>query len=317
MMGNAAIAAGIDLGGTKIEAQVFDQNWQQTHKRRVDTPTTYPALVLAMADQIAWIKSQSQPDIPVGVSAAGLINPETGLALTANLPASGQPFPADIQAKSGHIVTYINDCRAFILSEATFGAAKGASPALGLILGTGVAGGVVVNGRLMTGFASVGGEFGHFPAPAGPIHRHNLPVVACGCGRFGCTETLLAGPGLSRIAAHVTGRSLSAEDITIGRASDPQLAQVWGIWLELAADLLVTLSFTIDPQVIVLGGGLSRAPGLVDDLSSVLGRAMFKGFRCPHIRLAQGGDASGARGAAFAAWQSVFPDTPSKRGIQP
>jgi predicted NBD/HSP70 family sugar kinase len=299
------IAAGIDLGGTKIEAQVFDQSWQKTLHRRIDTPQTYDALVAAMADQIAWIEGQSHRNIPVGISAAGLINPGTGLALTANLPASGRPFPADIRSASGHKISYLNDCRAFILSESRFGAAQGASPALGLILGTGVAGGVVMDGRLMSGFATVGGEFGHFPAAAGPIHRHNLPVVACACGRFGCTETLLAGPGLARIAAHVTGRSISAEDITAGRASDPGLAKVWSIWRELAAELLVTFCMTIDPQVVVLGGGLSRAPGLVDDLSGALRRAMFDGFRCPEIRLAQGGDASGARGAAYAAWQDA------------
>lgn len=297
------IAAGIDLGGTKIEAQVFGADWGQAQRRRIDTPRDYAGLVAAMADQIGWIESLGGQDIPVGVSAAGLINPGTGLALTANLPATGKPFPADIAAASGHPVTYINDCRAFILSEATFGAARGASPALGLILGTGIAGGVVIGGRLMSGHATVGGEFGHFPISAGPVVAHGLPVLRCGCGRMGCTETLLAGPGLSRLAAHLTGRTASAEEITGARQDDPDLARVWAVWLELAADLLVTLCFTIDPQVIVLGGGLSKAPGLAGDLTAALGRAGFAGFRLPEIRLAEGGDASGARGAALAAWQ--------------
>ncbi len=308
------IAAGIDLGGTKIEAQIFDGNWGQHAHRRIDTPKDYAGLVAAMADQIAWITAQSTHDLPIGISAAGLINPDTGLALTANLPASGHPFPVDIQAASGHLVTYINDCRAFVLSEATFGAAIGASPALGLILGTGLAGGVVMGGHLVTGHARVGGEFGHFPAAAGPVFTHGLPVVACGCGRLGCTETLLAGPGLSRIAAHVTGRTLSAEEITNARKTDPDLARVWAIWLDLAAELLVTLCFTIDPQVIVLGGGLSKAPGLIEDLTAALRRAVFAGFRIPDLRLAQGGDASGARGAAFAAWQERHASVPSASG---
>ena len=298
------IAAGIDLGGTKIEAQLFDAAWQQMDRRRIDTPKNYPGLVAAMADQIAWIEAHSDRTVPIGISAAGLINPQSGLALTANLPASGHPFPADIQAASGHLVTYINDCRAFILSEATFGAAKEASPALGLILGTGIAGGVVVDGKLLSGHASVGGEFGHFPAAAGPVFAHGLPVVKCGCGRMGCSETLLAGRGLSRIGRHVTGRDLTPEQITAGRSAEPDLARVWAIWLELAAEMLVTLCFTIDPQVIVLGGGLSNAPGLTGDLTAALARAQFPGFRIPQIVLAQGGDASGARGAAFAAWQS-------------
>lgn len=301
------IAAGIDLGGTKIEAQLFDAGWGQAHRRRIDTPKDYPGLVAAMADQIGWIETLGGKAIPVGISAAGLINPDTGLALTANLPATGRPFPADIAAASGHEVSYINDCRAFILSEATFGAARGASPALGLILGTGIAGGVVMGGRLMGGHATVGGEFGHFAIAAGPVMAHGLPVLRCGCGRMGCTETLLAGPGLSRLLAHLTGRSATAEEITAGRLHDPDLARVWAVWLELAADLLVTLCFTIDPQVIVLGGGLSKAPGLVADLTGALGRAGFAGFRLPGIRLAEGGDASGARGAALAAWQELNP----------
>lgn len=298
------IAAGIDLGGTKIEAQLFDAQWGQTGRRRIETPRDYPALVAALADQIRWTEDQAGRAVPVGIAAAGLINSDTGLALTANLPASGHPFPADINAASGRTVTYLNDCRALALSEATFGAAKGANPALGLILGTGLAGGVVLDGHLMPAHAFVGGEFGHFPLAAGPVQKHGLPILECGCGRKGCTETLLSGPGLSRIAAHVTGRSLTPEQILAARPTDAGMAQVWAIWLELATELLVTLCFTIDPQVVVLGGGLSKAPGLTDDLSAALRRAMLTGFRIPDIRLAQGGDASGARGAAYAAWQA-------------
>ncbi len=298
------IAAGIDLGGTKIEAQMFDAQWNQVGRRRIETPQEYSALVAALADQIRWTEEQAGAPVPVGIAAAGLINPDTGLALTANLCASGHPFPADINARSGRTVTYLNDCRALALSEATFGAAKGFSPALGLILGTGLAGGVVLDGHLMPAHAFVGGEFGHFPLAAAPVMAHRLPILTCGCGRRGCTETLLSGPGLSRIAAHVTGRSLTPEQIVAARSTDAGAARVWAIWLELAAELLVTLCFTIDPQVVVLGGGLSKVPGLADDLTAALRRAMLPGFRIPDIRLAQGGDASGARGAALAAWQS-------------
>lgn len=297
------IAAGIDLGGTKIEAQIFDADWRLVARRRVETPQDYPALVAAVAAQIVWAEGEGGAGLPLGVAAAGLINPGTGLALTANLPATGRPFPADIAAAAGRGITFVNDCRAFALSEATFGAARGASPSLGLILGTGLAGGVVVDGRLMPAHAAVGGEFGHFPLAAGPMLAHGLPVLRCGCGRMGCTETLVSGSGLARIAAHVTGRKLSAREVAEGRASDPDLARVWAIWRELAVELLVTLAFTIDPQVIVLGGGLSRAPGLVTDLTAALGRALLPGFAPPELRLAEGGDASGARGAALAALQ--------------
>ena len=301
------MAAGIDLGGTKIEAQVFDAAWQLTARTRWPTPKSYRDLVAAMADAVAWCEAQAGAGVAVGVSAAGLINPVTGLALTANLAASGQPFVVDITRAAGREVVWVNDCRALALSEARFGAAQGCDPALALIFGTGLAGGVVTGGQVMPAFAGLGGEFGHFPLPAGPMIAHGLPVLPCGSGRKGCTETLLSAPGLARIAAHVTGRILSPEQVIEGRNTDAGLQQAWAIWLDLACDFLITLCFTLDPAVIVIGGGLSNAPGLVDDLAQRLAAATLKDFAIPPLRLAQGGDASGARGAAYAAWHEAQP----------
>jgi predicted NBD/HSP70 family sugar kinase len=297
------IAGGIDLGGTKIEAQIFNADWSLALRRRVETPKDYKALVAAMADQIAWIDSLSGA-VPIGIAAAGLVNPATGLALTANLSATGRPFPADIAAAAGRAVTYINDCRALTLSEAVFGAARGSSPAIGLIIGTGIGGGVAVDGRLLAGQAALGGEFGHFALAAGPVVAHGLPVLRCGCGRIGCTETLISGPGLSRIVRHKTGRDLTPAEIAARRKSEPDIAECWNIWRDLLAEMLLTLCLTIDPACIVLGGGLSNIEGVIDDLFAALGRVQLAGFRIPALRLAEGGDASGARGAAFAALQA-------------
>jgi N-acetylglucosamine kinase len=297
-MSAAPISAGIDLGGTKIEAQVFADDWSLSARHRWPTPKDYPTLVSAMTTAIRWCEAQGA-GLPVGISAAGLINPRTGLALTSNLPATGKPFPADIAKAAGRPVAWINDCRALTLSEASLGAARGADPAVGLILGTGVAGGVVTGGRLLPSSAATGGEFGHFPLAAAPITAHGLPILPCGCGRMGCAETYLSAPGLARIATHLTGQTHSPETIVATRAENPQFAQAWDIWLDLATEFLVTLLLTIDPQVIVLGGGLSRAPGLTDDLTQRLTQATLKGFPIPAIRLAEGGDASGARGAAL------------------
>ena len=293
------IAAGIDLGGTKIEAQVFDFGWNRLESRRIATPKTYAALVAAMADQIAWIDARS-PDLPIGIAAAGLINPATGLALTANLPATGHRFPADIAAASRPI-TYINDCRAQALSEAIFGAARGYHSALALNLGTGVAGGIVLGGKLLPGPTGLGGEFGHFALAAHVVTAHNLPILRCGCGRLGCTETYIAGPGLSRLAAHLTGQTLTPEEIT-DRRTDPGIDRVWQVWCDLTAELIHTLCLTVDPECIVLAGGLSRAPGLIADLTAALARAQLPGYSPPLIKLAEGGDTTGARGAAYAAY---------------
>jgi N-acetylglucosamine kinase len=291
------IAAGIDLGGTKIEAQVFAPDWTLAARNRWPTPKDYPALVTAMAEAIRWCETHGQA--PIGISAAGLINPATGLALTSNLPATGKPFPADIAQAAGRKIAWINDCRALTLSEATLGGARGADPAVGLILGTGVAGGVVTGGHLLPSPAATGGEFGHFPLAAAPVAVHSLPILACGCGRLGCVETYLSAPGLARIAQHLTGKSHTPETVVTDRAVTPAFAMAWDIWLDLATEFLMTLCLTIDPQVIVLGGGLSHAPGLTDDLSTRLAKATLPGFPIPAIRLAEGGDASGARGAAL------------------
>ncbi len=298
------IAVGIDLGGTKIEAQIFNADWGRVTQRRIDTPRDYPGLVAAMADQIAWAGGQAGKSLPVGIAAAGLVNPATGLAYTANLPATGHPFPADIAAAAGRAVTYVNDCRALTLSEAIFGAARGMSPAVGLILGTGIGGGVAVDGRLVDGLSTLGGEFGHFGIAAGPVVRHGLPILTCGCGRPGCTETLIAGPGLERLTRHVTGRTLSAPEITAGWRTDADLARVRAIWCELVAEMLKTIAFVIDPACIVIGGGMSGVLGLTDDLTTAFRAIQLPGFSIPDIRIAEGGDASGARGAAYAAMQA-------------
>lgn len=300
------IALGIDLGGTKISAEIFGSDWTVVKTRRVPTPKDYDELVAAMADQIAWAEQVAGGPMPIGVGAAGLVNPQTGLALTANLPASGKPFPADIANAAGHPITYVNDCRAMALSEAVFGAGRDHRTVLALILGTGIGGGVSIDGALKVGPTQTGGEFGHICAPAHLVADHDLPVVRCGCGRMGCIETYLAGPGMTRIATALTGQGLTPPQVAQARHNDPEAAKVWAVWLAFAADHLRALTLTVDPDVIVLAGGLSQIEGLVPDLSKAFAAAQFDGFATPPIVLAQGGDSSGARGAAYAALQEAI-----------
>jgi N-acetylglucosamine kinase len=243
--------------------------------------------------------------LPVGVAAAGHVDRRTGLAIAANLPASGRAFPADIAARTGDGVSFVTDARAFTLSEAVFGPARGRSAVLGVVLGTGVGGGVVIDGALIDGPGGFAGEVGHVAAPAHLVVAHGLPLLRCGCGRTGCAETLIAGPGLSRIAMHVTGHAMTPPEIVAARPADPGAARVWEIWCALVAELLLTLTLTVDPDCIVLGGGLSLVPGVTDDLSTALAAAQLGGLPVPHIVAAQGGETSGARGAAYAAWRGA------------
>ena len=170
-------AIGIDLGGTKIETQIFDDAWSVVSRQRCDTPQSYVELVDTVSDQIQWGMEQAGADAPIGIGAAGLINPKDGMALTANLPATGYPFPADIEKAVGKPVTYVNDCRALALSEAVFGLGKGHHSVMALILGTGIGGGICVGGRILQGPTYTGGEFGHTSAPAHLVKKFDLPIV--------------------------------------------------------------------------------------------------------------------------------------------
>ncbi|MDB3911533.1 ROK family protein [Paracoccaceae bacterium] len=295
-------AIGIDLGGTKMEAQVFDDAWSVAVRRRRDTPKDYANLVTELADLIRWADAQTSGTVPVGIGAAGLVNPKTGLALTANLVATGQLFPADIACTIGRPVTYMNDCRALALSEAIFGQGKGRRTVMALILGTGVGGGIAVDGAILQGPTHTGGEFGHTSAPAHLVAKHDLPIWRCGCGRMGCIETYIAGPGLVRLAKHILGTDLTTVEIAARRNIDT--GPVWQVWCDFSADLLHSLTLTADPDLIVLGGGLTHIDRLVEDLSAAARRAQIGDFAVPEIVLAQGGETSGARGAAYAAWQA-------------
>lgn len=302
MSATGFIAAGLDLGGTKIEAQVFGANWTVLERRRIDTPTDYATLLGALADLADWSTQVAGRDLPVGLAAAGLVNPASGLALAANLATSGHAFPVDLARAAGRAIPVLNDCRALVLSEAVLGAGRGHAMVVGIVLGTGLGGGAALNGRLLPAHSAAGGEFGHMALNPGVVAAHSLPILRCGCGRIACAEALVSGPGLARIAKAMTGREVTAPEVVAGKSGDVSLAQVWAVWCALAADLLVTVILTLDPSVIVFGGGLSKVDGLLADLERALKVAMFADFPLPALRLAEGGESSGARGAALAAW---------------
>lgn len=297
------MALGLDLGGTKIEAQVFADDWQLLGRRRVATPRSYADLLNALADMVSWADHLAAGPVSVGIGAAGAVNPRDGRVLAANLVADGQLLPADLVARLGRPVSYLNDSHALALSEAVFGAGQPFASVFALVLGTGIGGGHVRDGRLQSGFSGLGGEVGHLSAPAHLVQAHGLPVVDCACGRRGCIETLISGAGLSRMAQALTGERRSAPQIIAARKDDARMAQLWQVWCALAADLVQTLVLTLDPDCILLGGGLSDIAGVVDDLTRAVALAQFDGFDCPVILRATGGAASGARGAAYAAWQ--------------
>ena len=304
------LTGGMDVGGTKIEAKLFGADWQELASRRIATPQdSYQALLEAIAAQFFWLCERAgQPDLAIGIGVPGPVIAGLERMEMANLPVRGRDLAGDLSAIAGRPVPFLNDCRAFTLSEARLGAGRHSRVVLGLVIGTGIAGGLSVDGRLLGARSDAAGEFGHTPLPATLVARHDLPLLPCGCGQTGCYETLISGPGLGRLAGALAGRALPSPEIASrAAAGDAEMAGILGIWGEIAAVMLRSIILTADPDCIVLGGGLSRAEGLLETLAGPLPRDLPGGITPPPLRLAQGGDSSGTRGAALFAREGAAP----------
>ena len=291
---------GIDLGGTKIEIVTLDQDGQAVYRKRVPTPRDdYDGTIGAMASLVAAAEAVLQCRATVGVGMPGTMSPATGLVKNANSTwLNGRPLDADLGRALGRPVRLANDANCFTLSEATDGAAAGAGIVFGVIVGTGTGGGLVVRGGICTGANAIGGEWGHNPLPW--PEDDERPGPACYCGRSGCIETFLSGPGLSRDHARRTGETLDAAEITARAAAGDALA---GISLERYAHRmargLATIINVVDPDVIVLGGGMSKIGRLYARVPELLPAFVFSDYVATRLAPPVHGDASGARGAAW------------------
>jgi len=305
---------GIDLGGTKIEACLFDAGLTEIARRRVPTPRdSYDGLLDALVAQYRWLQGEAGSDsLPLGVGIPGLMDAVTGLSLASNLPSRGRPLRQELSARLGFDVPVRNDCKCFALSEARGGAGQGYRTVFGLILGTGCGGGVCRDGDLIDSMNDLPGEVGHIGIAVNATP--DLPVLPCKCGRRGCYETLVSGPGMSALARHLTGVDLPPDRIAAGAAAgDGDLAAVLAAWADIACALLRTIQATVDPDCIVLGGGLSRIPGIETLLLERAPFHLIAGVRRPAVLVAKFGDSSGVRGAAMLAapeWKRAEPEIP-------
>ena len=301
--GDAPLAGGVDLGGTKIEARLFAGDGLDTvETRRVPTPRDFAAMIAALADAAAWLRGRAgDPALPVGLALPGTLDLAAGTCRAANLPDGGGPVGAALAAAAGAPIPLLNDAAAFALSEA-HGCPPGAGRVLGLILGTGLGAGMAAGSEGRRTARSL--EVGHLGMPARALARHGLPPLPCGCGRVGCVETYLSGPGLAALAQRVLGRPLPAQTMAIG---DPGAKEVLALWTDLAGEGLSAVPALLAPDLIVLGGGLSNMPGIAERLSDGLARHLLPGAALPAIRLAAHGDSSGARGAALVALGKAAP----------
>lgn len=292
---------GVDLGGTKIEAAVLGTDGAVVWRQRVATPQgDYEGTLQSIRTLVQAARAHA-PDAPgVGVGYPGSCSPFDGLHRNANSTClNGKALIADLQRSLGMPVRGSNDANCFALSEAVDGAGAGARTVFGVILGTGCGGGVVVDRVALAGANGIAGEWGHMPLPNATADERATP--GCWCGRGACLEVFLSGPGVEADYVRAGGaRSTSLQAIAADAvAHDARAAAVIDRWIDRLGRALAVVCNVIDPDAIVLGGGASLVPGLVDRLPAAVAPHCFSdGFRTP-IRLACHGDSSGVRGAAW------------------
>ncbi|MBS0547840.1 MAG: ROK family protein [Proteobacteria bacterium] len=293
---------GIDLGGTKIEGIALDDAGEIRERVRVATPQgVYEETVGAIAGVVAEIETRMGKRCTVGIAHPGAISPATGLIKNANSTRlNGRPLKADLERALGREVRMANDANCLAISEAADGAAAGCGIVFGVILGTGVGGGVVVDGKGLVGAQAIAGEWGHNPLPA--PRDDERPGPRCYCGRDGCIETWLSGPRVREQFAARTGRDMQATGIAdAAAAGDAEAAAQIELYCDRLARALAGIVNVLDPHAIVLGGGLSRIARLYERVPQLWTRYIFSEPQSIATKLLppRYGDSSGVRGAAW------------------
>ena len=294
---------GIDLGGTKIEAIALDGDGAAAFRQRRPTPRNdYEGTIEAIAGLVLEAEAAVGRAGTVGIGMPGAISPATGLVKNANSTwLNGRRLQPDLESRLGRKVRLANDANCFALSEASDGAAAGASVVFGAILGTGCGGGFVVNGRVLTGPNAVAGEWGHNPLPW--PRDGESPGPSCYCGKSGCLETFISGPGLARDYAGRAELEPGAADAgqIVRRAARGDRAAEAALerYAHRLARGLATVINLIDPDAIVLGGGLSNVALLYEAVPRLLPEFVFSDRVTTRLARPAHGDSSGVRGAAW------------------
>ena len=299
-MGDEKLRLGIDLGGTKIEGIVLDADGVERCRERIPTPQgDYEATLDAVAGLVASLESGVGQACSVGIALPGSVSRATGLVKNSNsVCLNGQPLHRELEARTGRSLRFANDADCFALSEATDGAGRDAAVVFGVIVGTGTGGGIVINRQLLAGPNGIAGEWGHNPLPW--PQAEELPGPACYCGRHGCIETWLSGPGLARDHQQLNGGSLDAYTIVqLAERGDERASATLKRYADRMARALASVINVLDPDVIVLGGGISNCKSLYEAVVSRWGAYVFSDRVDTRLLRAQHGDASGVRGAAW------------------
>jgi len=296
----AGLRIGIDLGGSKIEGWAVGRASEPLAQRRIASPQgDYGATIDAVRGLVEALEAEAGGRGTVGVGIPGAVSPATGLVKNANSTwLIGKPFDKDLAAALGRPVRVENDANCLALSEAVDGAGAGAKVVFGVILGTGVGGGLAFDSRPLTGANAIAGEWGHNPLPR-PSDEER-PGAECYCGRMGCIETFLSGPSLARDYAARGGPALDAAEIAErAQTGEAEAEAALARHAERLARALAGVVNIVDPDVIVLGGGLSNIAGLCEAVTAQWAAHIFSDTVVTRLSVAAHGDASGVRGAAW------------------
>jgi fructokinase len=291
---------GVDLGGTKIEAIALDEKGALLARRRVPTPRhDYDATIAAITGLVAALEAEAGAVGTVGVGMPGAVSPATGVVKNANSTwLIGRALDRDLRAALGRPVRIANDANCFALSEAVDGAGAGARVVFGVIVGTGTGGGVVVDRRVLTGPNAIAGEWGHNPLPW--PRAGEWPGPPCYCGKTGCVETFLSGPGLADDYREATGEALAAPEVVArAQAGEARAEAALGRYEDRMARALAVVLNLLDPDVVVLGGGMSQVPRLYQSVPRLWQEWAFSDRVDTVLRPPVHGDSSGVRGAAW------------------
>jgi len=291
------IRLGIDLGGTKTEIMALATDGGVALRRRISTPRDYGSLIRALDELVQGAETELGGRGSVGMAIPGSESFGSNLIKNANTTyLNGKPLRQDLEKILGRPVRLANDANCFALSEASDGAAEGAGTVFGVIAGTGVGGGVVIDGKVLGGAHGIGGEWGHIPLPA-PSALEVTTAPLCYCGKRGCLEVWCSGPGLAQDFKRVTGREASADQIAASNGTEERAAVIRLI--DRFARAMATMVNILDPDVIVMGGGLSNIDRLYSELPPLVEKYGFNLGGPPRIVKNVHGDSSGVRGAAW------------------
>ncbi len=293
---------GIDLGGTKIEGIALDNAGNELFRQRIDTPQgSYQNTITAITQLVLDIETQTQQTGSVGIGIPGTLSPKTGLVKNANsVWLIGHPLLTDLETQLKRKIRIENDANCFVVSEATDGAAKDAEIVFGVIIGTGTGGGIYVRGQSIIGANAIAGEWGHNPLPW--PEKNELPGSECYCGKHGCIETWLSGPGFAKehqATNHLDSIISAKEIVSLAEQGNPSAQESIHRYAQRLAKSLASIINVIDPDTIVLGGGMSNIKQLYTLVPVIWDDYVFSDYVTTQLVAPKHGDSSGVRGAAW------------------